>query len=168
MCNELVVRNVTNCNHSGDFGMIANMAVSIATPEVNHANYDKFLNSLIIWNTCFIITHGKDKDDMKFWLALNPNDKIINYLNNYIQTNWLDKYNVVLLKWDLHQFASHKNKFFAYHNFASFAPPSKRVQNNFQDSVSGYSLLTVNDDNIERSDFYLEYERNLQPLDIIY
>ena len=104
---------------------------------------------------------------MKFWLALNPNDKIINYLNNYIQTNGLNKYNVVVLKGDLHQFASHKNKFFAYHNFASFAPPSKRVQNNFQDSVSWYSLLVVNNDAIERTDYYLEYDKNLQPLDIL-
>lgn len=163
-CNKLIVRNINNSNHWWEFEKIANIAVEkiVERLDINYMSYDKFLNHIIIDNRCFIITHGKDQCDMKYWLPLHLNDKSVNFINNYIITHWLNNYEVILLKWDLHQFAYEKNKYFSYHNFPSFAPPSQRVQANFWDTLSWYSALVFNDDYIIRQDFVIEYEKFLE------
>lgn len=169
-CNNLIVRNVNNSNHWWDFEAIANLAVwqILDWNDINYASYDKFMNHIIVWNRCFIITHGKDQVDMKFWLTLNPNDKVVNFINHYIETCWLRKYKITVLKWDLHQSSYHKTKEFDYHNFPSFAPPSQWVQSNFWDSISWYSTLLFNDEYISRTDYELTYEKNLPENDFIY
>ena len=168
-CNNLIVRNVNNSNHWWDFESIANIAVGkvIDWNWVNYASYDKFLNHIIIGKRCFIITHWKDKADMKFWLTLNPNDKVVNFLNNYILVHKLSDYKITVIKWDLHQSSYHKTKYFDYHNFTTFAPPSSWVQANFGDTISWYSTLVFDDDSIGRVDYEIEYEKFLETNDIL-
>lgn len=169
LCKKLVVRNVCNSNHWWDFEMITNMAVEKAIwhTDVNYSNYDKFMNHIIIDKRCFIITHWKDDIDMKFWLPKYLNDKAVNFINNYITVNNLKWYKIVVLKWDLHCSASEKTKFFDYHNFLSFACPSKWVQHNFGDSLSWYSFMIFDNNSFNRIDFEIEYEKNLPALDVI-
>lgn len=159
---NVIVKNVSNSNHWWDFEHIANITVwklldnSIFEYEV----YSKFINHFTVWDRCFIITHWKDDIDMKYWLPLNLNDKAIIYINNYIRANNITSKEITVIKWDLHQSAYNKTQTFEYHNFPSFAPPSKWVQNNFGDSYSWFSLLTFDDNYLSRTDYNLYYDKS--------
>ena len=173
LCKSLAIRTVTCDNHSWQFSVIANMAIEkvcgVMNKEINVSSYTQFMHHFIYGNNCFIVTHGKDDKHQKYGLPLQINDKAINYINNYITVHWLTWYNVHVLKWDLHQNSYQHTKYFWYHNFWSLAVPSWWVQANFWDSNSSYSLLVVEKESkdIERSDKFVEYEKELIQSDFL-
>ena len=164
-CSRLAVRNVTEDNHAGQFGLIANMAidemVKIMYPwAVDIVNYTNFMHHFNYGDNTFIITHGKDSTHQKYGLPLCLNPKAESYINNYINVNWLQTRKCHVLKWDLHQLAYGHAKWFSYHNFWSFAPPSWWVQANFGDCYSSFSLLLVEKTgSVSRVDNFIEYDK---------
>ena len=158
---KILVKNVCNSNHWWDFEEVANIAVGklLDNKDFDYEIYKKFINHFTVWDRTFIVTHWKDSIDMRYWLPLNLNDKTIIYINNYIRANKINSKYVTVIKWDLHQSAYNKTQTFDYHNFPSFAPPSKWVQNNFGDTYSWFGVLEFTDWYIARYDYDLHYNK---------
>lgn len=164
--NKVIVRSVSKCNHSGDFGYIANETIRMLLHRVYGVSVvqfyilERFMEHFYHGDHCFIITHGKDDKVMKRPLPLNLDDKTINFVNSYIKHYKIDAKYIHLYKGDLHQISYHKTKDFDYRNFPSFAPPSSWVQHNFTMGVSGYSLqvIPLNDSEVTHSDYFFNFE----------
>lgn len=163
---KYMVRSVTNCNHSGDFGAIANKTVekmlSIGTEDkVEFILLERFMEHFVWGDHCFILTHGKDKKHMKRGLPVVLNDKTINFLNSYIEHYNIDSKHIHVEKGDLHQVGYQRAKKFDYRNYMSFAPASAWQQHNFGDSYSGYSLQIVpkRGANIKHVDVYFDMKK---------
>ena len=164
--NKVIVRSVSKCNHSGDFGYIANETIRMLLHRVYGVSIvqfyilEKFMEHFYHGNHCFIITHGKDDKSMKFGMPLNLNDKTINYINSYIKHYKIDAKYIHVYKGDLHQVSFHKTRDFDYRNFPSFAPPSNWAQHNFTLGVSGYSteIIGLEDSEVTHSDYFFNFE----------
>lgn len=163
---KIVIRSVSKCNHSGDFGYIANETIKMLIERVYDNQYcsfyilERFMEHFVHGEHCFIVTHGKDDKVMKFGMPLNLNDKTINFINSYIKHYKIDSKYVHLYKGDLHQVSYSKTKDFDYRNFAAFAPPSSWVQHNFVNGVSGYStqVIPLHSNETSHSDYFFEFE----------
>ncbi len=161
------VRNVSDCNHSGSFGAIANMAIKMVLDRIYEKNIveftilEKFMEHFEYGVHTFILTHGKDKHYMFKGLPYTLNDKAIVYINEYIEHYGINTKYIHLEKGDLHRIGYDRTKKFDYRNFMSFAPPSAWVQANFGDGYSGYSIQVVPKYNgeIQHTDYYLELKK---------
>lgn len=153
---ELVVmRNVCNDNHAGDFAYFVNQAVksyiNTQLKNVQIINQTSFIDWELVGNYCFVSTHGKDTHNLKFGFKpkIDPNqvNKIVGYLN---QQQLLNKgYEIIFEKGDSHLylFDSATSDVFKYYNYPAFSPSSNWVATNFQLGRSGfvhfnYGLLT--------------------------
>jgi hypothetical protein len=153
---ELVVmRNVCNDNHAGDFAYFVNQAVksyiNTQLKNVQIINQTSFIDWELVGNYCFVSTHGKDTHNLKFGLKpkIDPNqvNKIVGYLNTQQLLN--KGYEIIFEKGDSHQyiFDSATTDVFKYYNYPAFSPSSNWVATNFQLGRSGfvhfnYGLLT--------------------------
>ena len=163
---KYMVRSVTNCNHSGDFGAIANKTVekmlTIGTNQkVEFVLLERFMEHFTWGDHCFIITHGKDKKHMNRGLPVVLNDRSINFINDYIEHYEIDSKYIHLEKGDLHQVGYQRAKKFDYRNYMSFSAPSNWQQHNFGDSYSGYSMQIVPKygANIKHMDIYFDMKK---------
>ena len=167
--NKIILRKVTNDNHSGDFGHTINLAVKkiinllFSKELVEIETLTGFLEHRIYGDHCFILTHGKDKTNMFKGLPLQLNDKTINYINDYIRFYDIKSKYIHVEKGDLHQIGYNKCSTFDYRNFMSFAPPSAWVQHNFGDCYSGYSIQVVPkySNEISHTDYFLDYKKEI-------
>lgn len=163
---KIAIRSVSKCNHSGDFGYIANETIKMLLERVYNQKVvefyilERFMEHFTHGDHCFIITHGKDDKVMKFGMPLNLNDKTINFINSYIKHYKIDSKYIHLYKGDLHQVSYHKTKDFDYRNFPAFAPPSSWVQHNFVNGVSGYStqVIPLYNNEVSNSDYFFDFE----------
>ena len=169
IANKIVIRSVSNDNHSGDFGLVINKSIQkivnlIYSEELVEIDVlERFIEHRVYGHHCWLLTHGKDKREMKRGLPLQLDAKTINLITDYI-----DHYNIAskyihVEKGDLHQISYQKCKRFDYRNFMSFAPPSNWVQHNFGDSYSGFSIQIVPkwSNEVAHTDYFLSYEKNL-------
>jgi len=138
--------NVTNDNHSGDFGyMINSFFKSLAEeryPNVDVFNHELFMEHYIMGNHCFIVTHGKDDKHMKFGLPVHLNDKSIVKIDDYIKHHRLmnqARY-IHVCKGDSHQTLMDmcSSDDWDYFNYPSLAPSSGWIQGNFGKGRSGF------------------------------
>lgn len=162
---KYVFRNVGNCNHSGDIGWMANMAIKMTLEQmysnVEYHVLERPIEHFYYGKHCFLITHGKDKSLMiKNW-PLSLNDKIANLIRQYIDHHNISSEFIHLDKGDLHQVGYSREPRFDYRNFMSFAPPSQWVQSNFGVSYCGFSIQVVPRDNnqIEHTDVFFDLKR---------
>jgi len=161
--NSIKVYNSVNCNHSGDFGYMANYAMKLMCEKsyknVEYVIFEKFIEHFYYGEHCFIQSHGKDKQYMKHGMPLKLDDKTINYIGQYIDKMRIESKYIHFEKGDLHQLGYNRCKKFDYRNYMSLAPPSNWVQHNFSDSYSGYSLQLVdkNKSEIEHVDIFVDY-----------
>jgi hypothetical protein len=153
---ELVVmRNVCNDNHAGDFAYFVNQAVksyiNTQLKNVQIINQTSFIDWELVGNYCFVSTHGKDTHNLKhgFKAKIDPNqvNKIVGYLNTQQLLN--KGYEIIFEKGDSHLylFDSATIDVFKYYNYPAFSPSSNWVATNFQLGRSGfihfnYGLLT--------------------------
>ena len=153
---ELVVmRNVCNDNHAGDFAYFVNQAVksyiNTQLKNVQIINQTSFIDWELVGNYCFVSTHGKDTHNLKhgFKAKIDPNqvNKIVGYLNTQQLLN--KGYEIIFEKGDSHLylFDSATSDVFKYYNYPAFSPSSNWVATNFQLGRSGfvhfnYGLLT--------------------------
>lgn len=166
VANRIEVRSVSNCNHSGSFGYIANYTIglilgrSYSEKSVKCTLLEKFIEHFEYGDHTFIITHGKDAKYMFKGFPLDLNDKTTKFINDYIDHyNIRSKY-IHVLKGDLHRVAYQRTKKFDYRNFMSFAPPSVWQQHNFGDAYSGYSIQVIpfNSNEVSHTDYFFELE----------
>ena len=167
IANKVIMRNVTNANHSADFSQMINLAVQkivnriYSTKVVEIDNLTRFLEHRTYGNHCFIPTHGKDKEKMFKGLPFTLTDKAINFINDYIRFYNITSKFIHVEKGDLHRIGYEKTSNFDYRNFMSLAPPSSWVQHNFGDCYSGYSIQVVPKytNEISHTDYFLDYKK---------
>jgi hypothetical protein len=166
VANKIIVRNVTNDNHSGDFSKTANVAIEMIldrTYDKKNVEFhilNKFMEHFTYGDHTFILTHGKDEKYMFKGLPLDLNDRAIKFIHDYINHYKINSKYIHIEKGDLHQIAFKKTKKFDYRNYMSFAPPSAYVQNNFGDSYSGYSIQVIPkySSEISHTDYFFDLE----------
>jgi len=158
-------RNVSNCNHSGDWGYTANYAIKMAIESMfNNVEYiimDKHMEHFYYGDHCFLLAHGKDKQNMFKNMPLHLNDKTSNLIRQYIDHYEIKSKYVHVDKGDLHQVGYNREPRFDYRNYMSFAPPSAWVQANFGVSYCGFSLQVIpkNNNQIEHSDIFFDLKK---------
>lgn len=170
IAHKIYVRNVSNCNHSGDIGYAANISIQMIierTYEKDAVEFyilEKFMEHFDYGDHTFILTHGKDKEYMKHGLPYKLDNKAIKFISDYIEHyNITNKY-IHVEKGDLHQIGYDRTKRFDYRNFMSFAPPSAWSQNNFGDSYSGYSIQVIpkHENEISHTDYFFEFVKSVK------
>lgn len=166
VANRIEIKSVSNCNHSGNFGYIANYAIGLILSRSYDEKYvksiilEKFMEHFVYGDHCFILTHGKDAKYQFKGLPLDLNDKAISFINEYIEHYGIRSKYIHCEKGDLHRLGYKRTKKFDYRNFMSFAPPSVWQQHNFGDAYSGYSIQLIPFDNneIRHTDYFFELE----------
>lgn len=167
IANKIYVRNVSNCNHSGDFGYTANIAIQMilertyAKQAVEFYILEKFMEHFEYGDHTFVLTHGKDKSYMKQGLPYKLDDKAIKFITDYIEHYGIDSKYIHVEKGDLHQIGFAKTKRFDYRNFMSFAPPSAYGQHNYGDGYGGFSIQVVPkfSSEISHTDYFFEFKK---------
>lgn len=148
---------ITMDNHSGDFGYICASALKtwtdVALPQVTTKIYSNLLNHFILGNHAFIITHGKDDEDMKNGLPLYLNDKTKSFIQDYIDYHQLNSYFISVIKGDLHNAASELNTKFRYKNVPSLFGGSKWIANNFGICKPAFSIDIIDKTKLEYTEF---------------
>lgn len=164
VANKVVVCDTVNCNHSGDFGFMANYAIKLACekmyPKIEYNIFEKFIEHFFYGEHCFIQCHGKDKQYMRSGMPLKLDDKTQNYIGQYIDRMEIKSKFIHFDKGDLHQLSYQRCKRFDYRNYMSLAPPSNWVQHNFNDGYSGFSIQVIEKDKREicNVEYFIEYD----------
>ncbi len=144
----IVCNNICNDNHAGSFGYLVNSAfkklVDVKYKNVEVNNYRQFINHYIIGDVCFIITHGKDSDSLKFGFKPFLDSKQIEKIDHYIKHNKLysKAKRFIFKKGDSHQllFDMCTSADFDYFNYGALSPASMWIQNNFKGSRQSFVL----------------------------
>jgi len=160
---KYIIRNVGNCNHAGDYGVIANKTIELMAREslitnIEFNTFEKFVECFTWGDHTWILTHGKDKEHMKRGFPLKLDDKTINWIREYIDHKRISSKYIHVDKGDLHQLGYNRTKKFDYSNYMSFAPPSGWAQHNFADSYSGFStqIIHPNEGNISQENIFFD------------
>lgn len=143
---RIICHNITNDNHAGSFGYIVNSAfkhfIEKMYTNVEVINYKKFINHYQIEKNIFILTHGKDKENMKIGFKPILDARHKDKINNYIDNNYLLKKDcrIEFSKGDSHQclFDMCTSNRFDYYNYPALSPASNWVQTNFDKGRSGF------------------------------
>lgn len=158
-------RNVSNCNHAGDWGYTANYAIKMAIESmfdnVEFIILNKHMEHFFYGKHAFLLAHGKDKTNMFKNMPLHLNDKVSNLIRQYIDHYEITSKYIHVDKGDLHQVGYNREPRFDYRNYMSFAPPSPWVQANFGVSYCGFSLQVIpkNNNQIEHSDIFFDLKK---------
>jgi len=167
VANKIILRSVSNSNHSHDFALIVNKAIQkiinrLYSKEIVEVDIlEKFIEHRVYGDHCFILTHGKDSVNMKTGFPIKLDHKTIKFINEYIDHYEIDSKYIHFEKGDLHQIGYERVKKFDYRNYMSFAPPSCWQQHGFGDSYSGYSIQVIpkNSNEISHSNYFLDYKK---------
>ena len=166
--NKIIMRVVTNSNHSASFALIVGKAIKLLCKGLYSETFvfidvlRKFIEHRRYGKHCFLLTHGKDKKEMRSGLPLTLNDKSINYVRSYLDFHKITDENVHLWKGDAHRFASTSTKTFDYTSFRTFSPISNWIGTNFGDiHHPGYSIIIVSKDtnDITEQHYKINYDK---------
>lgn len=152
MANNYHVYQNANSNHGGDFDYMVNRALEIYLnaryPMVQTKNMEKFIEHFTYGHHTFLLTHGKDDEDMKHGLPLHLNDKTENYFRKYLMYHKIDPdtTRISIVKGDLHMDASQEAYGFRYRNVLSLFGGSKWIGTNFGPNRPGVSFEIVERD----------------------
>lgn len=134
---------LSNSNHptvvDKNIGTALKIIFSQKYPGLEFNILDDSFNIVEINNTKFIITHGKDRQYMKYGLP-----KMLGNSELYKLKTFSDYYNlnkVVLLRGDLHQYLDVNHGFLRDIMCPSLAPPSGWVATNFLNPFNGGFLI---------------------------
>ena len=144
--------STANSNHGGDFEYCAMKTLetylNVKYPQIQTVISVTHLNHFIYGQHCIIFSHGKDTEDMKAGLPLVLNDKIKNYINEYITINKLNDYFITFVSGDKHQSAETYTNKFRYKKVLSQFGNTKWSHLNFGfGSVGLSSEVFVKDEN---------------------
>lgn len=155
MSDDYYIYNVENSNHGGmGFDAAANLALEMYLqtkyPDFKIHQLEKIFETFSYGVNDFILTHGKDDTHMKRNLPLFLNDKVENFVKEYIdECKFSEDRNQHLVKGDLHQFATQQGKFFTYTNIPSLFGASGWIMSNFGKGKAGFSYSVVPDNSSE-------------------
>ena len=135
--------SVGDSNHDGDLQYIVNRTVEIwlnATyPKIETRVFKKFMEHYTHNDHTFILTHGKDRKDMKFGFPLHINDKTEIKIGDYIRVNRLQGF-VHFIKGDLHQSSNEYGKGFRYRNAMSLVGATDYTAINYGSFYAGFDI----------------------------
>lgn len=132
-----------NSNHGGDFDYMVNRAIELylnaVYPWVKTRMLTKFIEHEVYGEHVFLLTHGKDDEDMKHGLPLHLNDKVENYFRKYLMYHNINPQgtNISIVKGDLHMANSQDTYGFRYRNVLSLFGGSKWIGTNFGPNKPG-------------------------------
>ena len=153
--------SVSEGNHEGELCHIYSSSLSLYLetkyPQIEVYIFDKFIDSVEVQGHQFLLTHGKDKKDLKHGLPLVLDYKTETYLSRYIsyygiESDWYKGIHVV--KGDLHNVSYQVCPQFSYRNVLALCPASSWIQNNFASNISGISYSIVEGPSIVNSEIY--------------
>lgn len=167
---KMYVRNVSNCNHAGNFGHTANIAIQMmierlyAKTAIEYVILERFMEHFEYGDHCFILTHGKDMKYMKRGLPFKLTPDAENFINEYIEHYGIRSKYIHIEKGDLHSLGYERTKRFDYRNFMSFAPPSAYGQHNYGDGYGGFSIQVVPkfSGEISHTDYFFEFKKSVE------
>jgi hypothetical protein len=168
IANKIYVRNVSNCNHSGNFGHTANISIQMMIERqyeksaIEYIILEKFMEHFEYGDHTFILTHGKDAKYMKKGLPFKLTPEAENFINDYINHYNINSKYIHVSKGDLHQVGYERTKKFDYRNFMSFAPPSAYGQHNYGDGYGGFSIQVVPkfSNEVSHTDYFFEFKKS--------
>ena len=148
---EIIVNNICEDNHSGDFGYVLNSSFKSIIEQkyetVNVINHRSFISHYLVGKHCFVISHGKDSRSLKFGFKPHLDSKQIEKIDQYIKQNNIYKVSsfIEFSKGDSHQmiFDLATSDDFDYCNYPPFSPSSEWVQTNFKKGRSGFVLSRI-------------------------
>ncbi len=151
IANKIKIVNVTNDNHSGDFGWQANFALqqygTLAWPNVEYVNQEEFIGHIIIYNRAYIITHGKDKKNRMRPMPLKINSDTESHIMDYAIDRKISNYDLHLRKGDIHvNDLDCSRKKMTYWNIGSVFGASDWIMDNFSDTVPSCVFEVVEKD----------------------
>lgn len=151
MANKVIIWNVTNDNHSGDFGWMANFGLqqygTLAWPDVEFVNQEEFLGHFELYDRAYITSHGKDKKNRFKGLPLYLDDKTETFLMDYVLYHGLANKKIHVRKGDLHQnVLDCSRKKMSYFNVGSTFGPSDWTMDNFGNGEPSCAFEVVEED----------------------
>lgn len=143
LANEYEFICTSNDNHGGDFSYIVNRSVevwlNVKYPEIKTHIGKQFIEEYKYGQHAFLLTHGKDEEDMRSGLPLNLTEKVEKWFDDYIINNRLLDFNCHVIKGDLHQEALNYGKRIRYRNVLSLYGSSAWMMTNFGSGKAGMS-----------------------------
>lgn len=146
ICDKFNFYSVGDSNHDGDLQYIVNRTLEIYLVHkygkdiVNTQVFNKFMGHYQYNDHTFILTHGKDKINLKHGLPLTLNEKTENFINDYIYQNNIRTKYIHLIKGDLHQSATQYSRRFRYKNCMSIFGSSEWSMMNFGSGYCGTDI----------------------------
>lgn len=146
LCENFNFYSVGDSNHDGDLQYIVNRTLEIylvhkyGKDVVNTQVFNKFMGHYQYEDHTFILTHGKDKINLKHGLPLTLNEKTENFINDYIYQNNIRTKYIHLIKGDLHQSATQYSRRFRYKNCMSIFGSSEWSMMNFGSGYCGTDI----------------------------
>lgn len=158
--NKIICHNICEDNHAGAFGYVVNSAFKkvceLRYDNVVITNHRKFIEHYSVGKNLFIITHGKDGENLKFGFKPKLDAIQIEKIDNYIKANFLYEKGteIEFSKGDSHQmlFDYSTSDSFHYFNYPAFSPSSEWVQTNYKIGKSGFVMFN-----------YLQRQINILP-----
>lgn len=155
-----------NSNHGGDFDYFINSAFKQIgeswSNNIEIYNHRKFIFHYGVGDHCFVGSHGKDMDTLKFGFKPVLDSKSIEKIDGYIKANGLyQKYKYFhFIKGDSHIFLLDfsTSQDFNYFNYPAFSPSSRWVQNNFKRGISSFVVETFHPQEEEINFHYKKFD----------
>jgi len=149
ICNGIEYQCVSDDNHSGDFGYMANKALSIAFglkyPDMHVNLFDRFIETFFYGDHTFVMCHGKDREDMRGGFPLNLDTKTENYFQDYISNLTITTPHIHVISGDLHQSLRQYGKRFRWKKVASMYGSSKWIHTNFGNTKAAVDFEVVSE-----------------------
>jgi hypothetical protein len=161
--NKLTIVNITNDNHSGDFGWHACFGLeqygSVAWPDVKFINIEEFIGHYIIYDRAFILTHGKDKKNRNRGFPMKIDANIESFIMDYAIDRKIANLQIHVRKGDLHMAdLDCSRKKMTYFNIGSVFGSSDWIMDNFSDGRSSclFELVEETTDDIDAKVVWLD------------
>ena len=149
---KVIVRNLCNDNHSGNFSLICGVAIQklceLKFDNVEFINQKKFIEHYQVGSHVFLLSHGKDKSLMKYGFGSVPNKDNIHKIENYISAHKLnsaENTNIEFSKGDSHLYNADNGSsdIFAYISYPTLAPNSEWITTNFKKGKRGFVFYNI-------------------------
>ena len=148
------VYHITNSNHGGEFEHFATRCLQeylkASYKGVKFDIFEKFITPIVIGEHTYMLSHGKDTEDMKNGLPLTLDAKTEQYIINYMLYHKLQSDNLHFIKGDLHQASTQWGKHFRYRNVPSIYGSSKWIMTNFGYNKPGCSFDLIRGSDIKQ------------------